>query len=50
MIIIIVHTIIATIHTWEERRWLGKEKRRGETRIMIEFGDNLSFMTYLTTI
>jgi hypothetical protein len=24
-----------------------KRKRRGETRIMIEFGDNLSFMTYL---
>jgi hypothetical protein len=38
-----IDTIIAITHTWDGKKAPRKRKRRDETHIMIEFGDNLSF-------
>jgi len=37
-----IDTIIANTHTWDRKKAPRKKKRRDETHIMIEFGDNLS--------
>jgi hypothetical protein len=45
-LVTMIDTIIEITHTWDRKKAPRKRKRRDETHVMFEFGDNLSFMPH----